>query len=54
MLADGPVAVKQLKADASDAGHAWRTVNRAKADIGVRSTKKGGFPSGGWQWEMPA
>ena len=33
MLVEGPVPSKQIRADAEAAGHAWRTVQRAKEII---------------------
>lgn len=41
-LASGPVAVKEVKRHADDAGFAWRTVQRAMRTAGVES-KRGGF-----------
>jgi hypothetical protein len=52
MLANGPVRADELQRDAKGAGHAWRTLNRAKAVLRVRSAK-GSF-SGKWTWELPA
>jgi putative DNA primase/helicase len=50
LLADGPVSVKQVKADASGAGHAWRTVERAKKFLGVEAEKVG--LKEGWVWRL--
>jgi putative DNA primase/helicase len=41
VLKDGPVPVKQLQELAAVAGHAWRTVERAKPWIGVISRRSG-------------
>lgn len=50
LLADGQVSVKQVKADAAGAGHAWRTVERAKKSIGVEAVKAG--LKEGWVWRL--
>jgi len=52
MLADGPVLTNELKVAAAANGHSWRTVERAKKDLGVDARKKG-FEDGKWRWEMP-
>ncbi len=48
LLADGPVAVKQIRSEAMGAGHAWRTIERAKKKAGVMAQKDG--LKGGWLW----
>lgn len=50
-LKNGPVETKQLQKSARDAGHSWRTVIRAKEDIGIESEKRS-FDKG-WQWSIP-
>lgn len=52
LLADGPVPVKQVKGDAAGAGHAWRTVERAKKSLGVEAVKVG--LKEGWVWRLGA
>jgi hypothetical protein len=47
-LATGPVASRQLKANAENAGLNWRTVERAKGDMPIRSRKQ----ATGWAWEL--
>jgi hypothetical protein len=47
-LANGPVATKELRKRAEDAGHNWRTVERAKAALGIRSKKSGSS----WAWSL--
>lgn len=42
LLAAGDLPVKEIKRHADDAGHAWRTVQRAMRRAGVES-KRGGF-----------
>lgn len=51
LLSDGPVSAKQVKADAAGAGYAWRTIERAKRDLGIEASKAG--MNGGWQWIIP-
>ena len=41
LLADGPISTKQVKADAAGAGYAWRTIERAKRDLGIEAAKAG-------------
>jgi putative DNA primase/helicase len=48
-LADGPVAVRELHKRADDAGLTWRTVERAKQQLGIRARKTGAK----WSWEPP-
>ncbi|WP_233831779.1 AAA family ATPase [Paraburkholderia sp. ZP32-5] len=52
LLAGGPVPVKAIKADAGGAGYAWRTIERAKRDIGAEA-QKGGMKEG-WVWQLSA
>ncbi len=51
VLAHGPRAVQDIKAEAATAGIAWRTVERAKRRAGVLARKNG--MGGGWQWSEP-
>jgi len=53
LLADGPVAVDELRTLARDAGIAWTTVRRAKAALGVAAERDGFGPGGGWRWRLP-
>jgi hypothetical protein len=50
-LACGRLPQAQIKADAEKIGIAWRTLRRAKADLGVEP-HKGGMGAG-WFWELP-
>ncbi len=53
-LADGPVAAKELRDRARRDAIADRTLDRAKAALGVRATRHGGVGSDGhWQWALP-
>jgi hypothetical protein len=47
-LANGGVPTKELRQRAEDAGHNWRTVERAKAALGIRAQKDGGS----WAWSL--
>jgi hypothetical protein len=51
VLADGPVAVAKVRAEADAAGFAWITVRRARDELGVM-TEKMGFDVG-WAWRLP-
>ena len=51
VLAAGPILQKEVKDGADGHGLAWRTVQRAKARLGVRATKDG--MEGGWSWSLP-
>jgi putative DNA primase/helicase len=51
MLKSGTVSTKEIKEAANAHGHSWRTVNRAKAELGVKAVK-GGFNEG-WSWRLP-
>jgi hypothetical protein len=50
-LIDGPKTAKEVRAAARDAGHTPRTIDRAKAALGIASTKCG--LTGGWKWLLP-
>ena len=50
-LAVGPLAVRQIEAEANAAGLSWRTVRRAKEVLGVKASKTG--LDGGWVWALP-
>jgi predicted ATP-dependent serine protease len=50
-LANCPRAAQDIKKAAAEAGVAWRTVARAKAELNVKSTKQG--LEKGWVWELP-
>ncbi len=49
-LAEGPQPVVAIKSDATGAGHTWRTVERAKKDLGIVAYKAG--VKEGWFWRM--
>ncbi|KAB8065517.1 hypothetical protein [Janthinobacterium violaceinigrum] len=52
LLADGPLATRQIKADADGAGYAWATVRRAQKALEIVATK-GGMKAD-WAWMLPA
>jgi hypothetical protein len=56
LLAEGPVAAKSAISQAREAGIAPRTLQRARAGLGVRTTKTGGRFGGenAWYWELQA
>jgi putative DNA primase/helicase len=51
LLSDGPVSVKAIRIDATGAGYAWRTIERAKKDAGIEARKLG--LKDGWVWARP-
>jgi hypothetical protein len=51
ILADGPVAVTTLQAEAEAAGFAWSTVRRAGDQMRITSEKM--EFQGGWAWRLP-
>jgi putative DNA primase/helicase len=51
LLADGPVAVAEIRREADAAGHSGATPRRACDELGV-ITGKDGF-SAGWSWRLP-
>jgi hypothetical protein len=52
VLADGPVAADTVKTAAMAAGITRHTLERAKADLHVRSVRPNGF-TGPWSWALP-
>lgn len=56
-LVDGPRPAKEIRREARDEGLSDRTLDRAKAALGVRATRRGeaGRRGGGaWVWELPS
>ena len=53
LLANGVMKAQSVKASAKHAGHSWRTVQRAKGDLGVSSYKGRGADTA-WYWEYGA
>src|SRR5215203_4504878 len=50
-LADGPVDSELVKKKAAEAGISQKTLKRAKADLGVESSRAGSWCS---MWSLPA
>ena len=50
LLATGPRPAGDVKRECEAAALAWRTVNRAKASLGITCHKAGA--GGGWTWEL--
>lgn len=50
-LSAGPQLTTDLQSKAKQAGHAWRTVRRAKDELGVKPKHDG--ISGKWRWVLP-
>ena len=51
-LSDRPRLSKEIETAAEDAGISWRTVERAKSELGVVSKKTS--QKGGWEWSLPS
>lgn len=49
-LSGGRREVKEIRQQCDEAGHTWRTIQRAATEIGVLRHKR--F-DGGWSWELP-
>ncbi|GBE07067.1 MAG TPA: AAA family ATPase [Phycisphaerales bacterium] len=52
-LGQGNTLVAELQKQAKLAGHSWRTVQRAKADLKVTAKRKGFGSEGLWHWSLP-
>jgi AAA domain len=53
LLADGPLPKSKIEEEAKAAGFAWRTIRRAKDDLGIRPYKAH-TPPYNWIWDRPA
>jgi putative DNA primase/helicase len=51
LLAEGPVAAKQIRADVEAAALSWSTIKRAKVRLGIKAEKVG--MDAGWTWSLP-
>lgn len=51
LLADAPLPVKTIKADADGAGYSWATIRRAQKALGIEAHKAG--MKAGWEWALP-
>jgi hypothetical protein len=52
LLHDGPMLCEEVEKQAKAAGLSWRTVKRAKEDIGVRSSRRGTAREDPWEWRL--
>ena len=53
VLADGPVASKDIKAEASsNGGPSWRTIQRAKAEMNIEVYREGFGKGATWMWNL--
>jgi putative DNA primase/helicase len=50
LLSEGPLPVRAIRREASDAGHSWITIRRASEKLGIESQKDG--MRGGWKWHL--
>jgi putative DNA primase/helicase len=57
VLEAGPLPTKEIEAEAKDAGISWRTIKRAKKDLGVEAYREpsaeGAMRGGQWWWRLP-
>ena len=55
MIGAGSIPVRTIKSEASAAGVSWRTIERAKAELGVIAERVSAGNSGGghWEWRLP-
>ena len=52
LLQSGPMECKVVRVEAEAAGHSWRTVQRARDDLGIKPYRQG-FAAP-WLWKLPA
>jgi putative DNA primase/helicase len=55
LLAEGPMAAREIQAQTEAAGLSWATVRRAKDRLGIQPQRQseGGDGSGKWVWSLP-
>ena len=51
LLRTGPMEAGKVKIEATDAGYAWRTVQRAKDELGIKPDRH--QFGGAWIWKLP-
>jgi hypothetical protein len=51
MLRTGPMAASNIKSEAEKAGYAWRTIHRAKDELGIKPYRE--QFGGAWMWKLP-
>ena len=54
VLREGPVATRDLRAAGQAHGHRWRSMERAKEELGVRAVKHGSGRGSSWAWQLAA
>ncbi len=52
LLHDAPLPAKQVKKEADEAGHSWRTIQRASKKMNLDIRKDKGM-NGVWRWSLP-
>jgi putative DNA primase/helicase len=50
LLRAGPMAANRVKSEAEEAGYGWRTVHRAKDELGVKPYRD--QFGGAWMWKL--
>ena len=53
ILANGPQPSKAIRERGEAAGHAWKTLNRAKNELGIEAELRGFGKDGHWTWRLP-
>jgi putative DNA primase/helicase len=53
ILLDGPKSVREIQSPAKANSIAWRTLERAKKDLGVKAVKSNFGALGAWEWHLP-
>lgn len=53
ILKEGSAAVDEVKSRAREAGVSERTLERAKAALGIKAERRGFGPGGQWYWALP-
>lgn len=53
ILAVGPLSVVEIRKAAEADCHAWRTIERSKKSLGIRSRREGFGKTGRFMWELP-
>lgn len=51
LLRDGPVPSARIKEEVKEAGYVWRTVHRAKDELGIKPYRE--QFGGAWMWKLP-
>jgi len=51
LLADGPMRSEKIKEEGKEAGYSWRTLHRAKDELGIKPYRE--QFGGAWMWKLP-